>query len=77
LPHPAGAALVTALGAGVGGIAGQHLLPRLGLRQLSGSAALAAGAAIGAGIAGGVAAMLMASKAHQQHSDQTGAPVPA
>ena len=76
LPHPAGAALITAIGAGIGGIAGQKLIPKTGL-HLGPTESLAAGAAVGAGIAGGVAAILLEKEAHSQHSDQTGAPSPA
>jgi hypothetical protein len=73
LQHPAGIALITAVGAAIGGIAGQHLIPKTGLR-LSGAASTAAGAAIGAGVVGGVATMMVEHTAHQQHADQTGAP---
>lgn len=78
LPHPAGAALISALGAGVGAFAGlklgPHLLAKLHLNSVS---TAAAGAAIGAGIAGGVAAMLISTTAHQQHAETTGTPPPA
>jgi hypothetical protein len=74
LPHPAGSALLAALGAGLGGVLGTHLLPKTGLPYLRGTTALAAGSAVGAGIAGGLATMIIAKKASQQHADQTGAP---
>ena len=78
LPHPAGAALISAIGAGIGAFAGLkfgHKLPaRLHLDTVS---ATAAGAAVGAGVAGGVAAMLISKTAHAQHASTTGTPPPA
>ena len=77
LPHPAGGALITALGAGVGAFVGMKWGGRIPYLHLSGATATAAGAAVGAGVAGGVTAMLISRTAHEQHQAITGVPAPA